>query len=77
VSINVSNLFDIEGAETEAALLTSAARHLHFQELKGAKKMKHGAVVDRTRLGGVVRQPESGARPSRNGKRSGSKRSPP
>jgi hypothetical protein len=50
--VNVTDLFDIEGVEAEAAALAPAARHLHFQELEGAEEMKHGAVVDGAGLGG-------------------------
>src|ERR1039457_189914 len=50
--VDVADLFDIEGAEAEAALLASAARRLHFQELEGAEKVKYGAVVDGAWPGG-------------------------
>src|ERR1035437_9891685 len=43
--VDVADLFDIEGAEAEAALLASAARRLHFQELEGALKMKYGRLL--------------------------------
>src|ERR1035438_7363723 len=50
--VDVTDLFDIEGAEAKAALFASAAWHLHLQELESAEEMKHGAVVDGARLGG-------------------------
>src|ERR1017187_8036631 len=49
---SLADLFDIEGAEAEAATLPPAARHLHFQELECAEEMEHGAVVYGAGLGG-------------------------
>jgi hypothetical protein len=35
--VDVPDLFDIQSAEAEASRLESAARHLHFQKLKGGE----------------------------------------
>src|ERR1019366_1822282 len=50
--VDVADLFDIEGAEAEAATLADAARLLPLQELKGTEEMKHRAVVDGAGLRG-------------------------
>jgi hypothetical protein len=51
--VDVADLFDVQGAEGEAAGFGGAtARDLHLEELEGLQEVEHGAVMDRQRLGG-------------------------